>query len=313
MDTLDHDVIVVGAGIAGLSAALMLGRALRDTVVLDTGTPRNRYAHQMHGVLGHDGTNPYDLLSRGRAEVSAYGVPVLDTSAVSVADTGPSIAVTTGDGTTITARRLLLATGVRDALPDIPGLAEGWGRDVLHCPYCHGWEVRGRRLAVLATSPMALHQAQLIRQWSPEVTFFAAGAGPISAADEATLAARGVVVDLRPIRAVVRDATGTMTALQVDGGDQIGVDAVFTAGQLQPIDGTVADLGLDRTEQPFGAFITVDPTGRTSHPRIWAAGNVVNPMANVPISAAAGTMAGSMINADLVTEDFDRAVAEVAR
>ncbi|MBM6621658.1 NAD(P)/FAD-dependent oxidoreductase [Micrococcaceae bacterium RIT802] len=309
--THDFDVIIIGAGAAGLSAAQMLGRSLRSVLVLDTASPRNRLAAHMHGILGGDGLNPRDFLARGRAEVAAYGVQFGTAGASTVAETATGMAVTTTDGTTLTARRLIAATGVRDELPPIPGLAEGWGRDVLHCPYCHGWEVRGSRLGVLATSPMAVHQAHLIRQWSDEVVFLSADAGPVDDAVARTLGSRRVVIEPRRVVEVTRNDAGALTGVRLADGDEVALDAIFTAGQLHPNDAYLDGLGLEREEMPFGSFIHADFTGKTSNPRVFAAGNITSPMANVPISMSAGTMAGSMVNMDLVTEDFDLAAERI--
>lgn len=306
-----HDVIIIGAGAAGLSAALMLGRSLRSTLVLDTGTPRNRFAARMHGILGNDGADPFEFLARGRAEVAGYGVHFGTAGAATVTETSTGITVTDTDGTAHAARRLIAATGIRDELAPIPGLAEGWGSDVLHCPYCHGWEVRGQRLGVLATSPMALHQAQLIRQWSDDVVLFSAGAGPVDDAIAATLAARGVVVEPRRVTDVLRNDAGVLTGVRFADGEETQTDALFTAGELRSNDSYLDALGLDREQTPFGSFITADPTGKTSHRRVWAAGNIVAPLANVPMSMSAGTMTGSMVNMDLVTEDFDMAAGKI--
>ncbi|MGO2004762.1 NAD(P)/FAD-dependent oxidoreductase [Arthrobacter rhombi] len=307
----NYDVIIIGAGAAGLSAALTLGRSLRSTLVLDTGTPRNRFAAGIHGVLGNDGTAPEDFLARGRSEVAGYGVQFGTAAAATVVATDAGITVTDTQGRRHAARRLVAATGISDELPPLPGLAAGWGTDVLHCPYCHGWEVRGQRLGILATSPMALHQAQLIRQWSDDVVLFSAGAGPIDDALATTLASRDVVIDNRQVTGILRNDAGALTGVRMVDGGQRNLDALFTAGELHPQDAYLDGLGLTREQTPCGSFIAAGPTGKTSHPRIWAAGNLVAPMANVPMSMSAGTMAGSMVNMDLVTEDFNHAAQQV--
>jgi Thioredoxin reductase len=309
--THDFDVIIIGAGAAGLSAAQMLGRSLRSVLVLDTASPRNRFAAHMHGVLGGDGLNPRDFLARGRTEAEAYNVQFGTSEATTVTESPTGVAVATSDGSTLTARRLIAATGVRDDLPAIPGLAEGWGRDVLHCPYCHGWEVRGQRIGVLATSPMGLHQAHLLRQWSDDVVFLSADAGPIEDTVVRTLGSRDVVIEPRRVLAVTRNDAGALTGARLEGGEHVALDAIFTAGELHPNDAYLDGLGLDRDELPVGSFIHADFAGKTSNTRVFAAGNITNPMANVPISMSAGTMAGSMVNMDLVTEDFALATERV--
>ncbi len=306
------DAVVVGGGAAGLSAALMLGRARRRTLVIDEGRPRNRFAHEMHGVLGHDGVAPADFLERGRREVRAYGVEVREGARVSRLEAGDrELRVEFEGGRSVTTRALVLATGITDELPAIPGLAEGWGSTVLHCPYCHGWEVRGERLGVLTTSPAGLHQAELVRQWSDDVTVFADGLG--SALDDdarARLAARGVrLVGDRVVEVRARPDGALEARLQGDRTPVV-LDAIFTAGAPRPHDALVRDWGLARTETALGSFLAVDQSGRTSHERVWAAGNVVSPFATVPVSMAAGSMAGAGVNAFLVGEDARRAVGD---
>ena len=304
------DAIVVGGSAAGLSAALMLGRARRRALVIDAGSPRNRFADHMHGVLGHEGTPPSELVRTGRAEVAGYGIEVLDGAVEGVQDAGDRVAVILADGRTEQARALVVATGITDELPDVRGLAQHWGSRVLHCPYCHGWEVRDQRLGVLATSPMALHQARLVRQWSDHVVLFSAALGDLDPEEERRLRARGIDIVTAPVIEVLGEGE-RISGLRTADGRTTEVEAVFTAGVQRPHDGFLAALGLQRTEPPFGlgSFLDVDPTGRTSHPRIWAVGNVVNPMANVPLAIGSGALAGTAVNGALVEEEFDLALA----
>lgn len=303
------DVIIVGGGVAGLSAALTLGRARRRVLVIDAGEPRNRFAAHMHGVLGNEGCDPADLLRRGREELSAYDVTLRAGAVQRVEDADGGLVVHLADGESASARALVAASGLTDELPDIPGLAEQWGAGVLHCPYCHGWEVRGQRLAVLGTSPMSLHQAELIRQWSDRLIFFTAGVGDLDPRVEARLRSRGVGLIETPVVEIVGD-TGRLTGVRLADGRDIALDAVFTALRPRPHDEFLAALELERTESPLGSFIAADPVGgATSHPRVWAIGNVVNPLANVPISIGAGSMTGGMVNMALVTAEFDAATA----
>lgn len=303
----EWDAVIIGGGVAGLSAAQMLGRSRRRTLVIDAGSPRNRFAAHMHGVLGHDGLDPAALLERGRVEARAYGVEIVTGLVVSLSDEGDRIRIEREDGAVATARAVVLATGVRDDLPDIPGLADGWGRTVLHCPYCHGWEVAGQRLAVLATSPMSVHQTQLVRQLSEDVTAFTGAAEPLGDDVAARLRARGVRVVPATARRVEHGENGLTVV--TDDGAETGVDAIFTGG-VPVLDLAFADgLDLQRAETP-GAPLVVDMTGKTSHPRIFAAGNVTAPFANVPVSMGSGSMAGAGANATLTEEDFALAVAD---
>ncbi|WP_309131235.1 bifunctional NAD(P)/FAD-dependent oxidoreductase/class I SAM-dependent methyltransferase [Brevibacterium sp.] len=302
------DVIVVGGGAAGLSAALTLGRSLRRVVVIDSGSPRNRFAAHMHSVLGNEGTDPAALIAQGREEAASYGVQFVDDTVISVQAGERTVTVATAQGA-LTGRALIVATGLTDELPDIPGLAEHWGTNVLHCPYCHGWEVKGTRIGVLGASSMSAHQAQLVRQWTDRLTFFTAGSGALDPELAERLRARDVELIDTPVAEVVSDGQ-RLTGVRLEDGQTIELDAIFTAPRPRPHDEFLAELGLDRVENPVGSFLAVDATGRTSNPRIWAIGNVVNPAANVPISIGGGALTGGVVNMELVTEDFDAAVAE---
>lgn len=309
MTTTETDVLIVGAGSAGLSAALMLARSRRHVIVLDGGAPRNAVAAHMHGVLGRDGWSPLELIATGREEIARYGAVLESQQAVSAEATPDGFAVTLADGSIRMARRLLIAGGLRDELPPIPGLAEYWGHGVAHCPYCDGWEVRDRRLAVLATGSGvgSLHQAQLLRQLSEHVTYFVEGT-ELSAPDLEALVVRGISVETRRIAAVT-SADGELTGLRLHDGAEIPVDAVFVRPTAVPSDDLLRQLAADVTTDADGtAWTVVDPTGRTSIPGVWAAGNVVNPAATVPVSAAAGSTAGAAINADLVADEITSAL-----
>ncbi|WJL96613.1 FAD-dependent oxidoreductase [Microbacterium sp. ET2] len=303
--TNDWDAVIIGGGVAGLSAAQMLGRSRRRTLVIDSGRPRNRFAAHMHGVLGQDGTDPVALLTTGRAEAEAYGVMVVEGTVSAVTDAGDRLHVRREDGSVDTARVAIIATGVRDDLPKITGLAGAWGETVLHCPYCHGWEVAGRRLGVLMTSPMSAHQAQLVRQLSADVTAFTALAEPLDDHVHAAFVARGIRVVAQPVRRV--DRVGTGLALTTEDGIEHRVDALFTGGAPMLNLDFAHSLELSRSEAP-GSPLIADVTGATSHPRVFAAGNAVSPFANVPVSMGSGAMAGAGANARLTEEDVDLAI-----
>ena len=308
MTTNSMDVLIIGGGAAGLSAALTLGRSRRRVLVVDAGEPRNRFAAHMHGVLGQEGVPPGELLARGRAEASAYGVEFAAGAVTSVEEVTGGLRVTADDGAAWTTRAVVLATGIRDELPDLPGLAERWGSSVLHCPYCHGWEVRDTRLGVLATTPFSLHQAELVRQWSERVTVFAGAIGGFPAEAEARLRARGVVIERSPVVGIDGPGVG-IDGVRLADGRTVPIEALFTVAGAQPLDGCVAGLGLTRNETPFGAFLAVDGAGATSHPRVWGVGNVVQPMASVPMAIGAAAFTAATVNAALVSWDFDEAVA----
>lgn len=301
------DAIVIGGGTARLSAALMLGRSRRRVLVVDAGEPRNRFASHMHGILGNDGTDPTELLRRGREELAQYEVTIRPGTVTGIYDDEVNLHLDFADETSASTRALVLATGMTDGLPDIPGIRDFWGMSVLHCPYCHGWEVRGQKLAILGTSEMSLHQAQLVRQWSDQVVFFTAGVDGLTPEVAERLRSRGVELVDTPV-AEVLSAGGKLSGVRLTDGQTIELDAIFVASEARPHDDLLAHFELERTTNPMGSFLATDMTGKTSHPRIWAAGNVSNPGATVPVSMSAGSMAGGMVNMALVTEEFDHAV-----
>jgi thioredoxin reductase len=307
-----YDVVVVGGGAAGLSGALMLGRARRAVVVLDTGAPRNAPAAGVHGLLAREGMAPAELLERGRAEVRGYGGQVVAGEVTTAARDAEGLTVTLADGRSVRGRRLLVTTGLADELPDIPGLRARWGRDVLHCPYCHGWEVRDQAIGVLATGPRAVHQALLFRQLSDDVTVFSHTMPP--AGEEAEqLAARGIrVVDGEVTSLEV--AEDRVVGVRLRDGTVVGRQVLAVSPRMTARAGFLAALGLRPAAHPsgLGEHIPADPTGRTEAPGVWVAGNVTDLAAQVGAAAAAGAVAAAQINADLVAEDTRQAV-EAAR
>lgn len=295
-----YDVVVVGGGPAGLSAALVLGRARRRVAVVDAGAPRNAAAAHMQGFISRDGMPPAELLASARAELAGYDVALVS-ARVSTIDVG--FAVSLGDGRTLDSRRLLIATGAIDVLPDLPGVRERWGRDLLHCPYCHGWEVRDRPLGVLGTHPGAVQHALLVRQWSDDLVFFSHDLD-VADSDRRALDSRGIRIVDGPVSGLVVEEDRLVGVRLVDGRT-IGRVAVFVRTVNRPaatdlLAGIGCDLGAD-------GFVVVDGTGRTSIPGVWAAGNVVDPRAQVITSAGAGSAAAIAINADLVQDDLVRA------
>lgn len=303
LTSMAYDVLIVGGGAAGLSAALVLGRARRRVAVVDAGSPRNAPAAHMQGFLSRDGLPPSELLAIGREEVRGYGVEVIQDAVVGIE---AAFIVRLGGGDVLKARRLLVATGVRDELPEIPGVRERWGRDLLHCPYCHGWEVRDQALGVLGTRPDAVEHALLVRQWSDDVVFFAHTLDLDDCGDaRQRLAARGVSVVAGPVARLVIESD-RLTGVELLDGRVVTRSAVFIRPVNVPhADGLLRRLGCDLDAAGFPA---VDATGRTSIVGVWAAGNVVDPRLQVITSAGAGSVAAIAINADLVREDVELAV-----
>ena len=306
------DAVVIGGGPAGLNGALMLARSRRSVLVIDEGSPRNSPAEAVHGLLGHDGTPPRELMARGRSEVERYGGRVLTGEVAGAERNGDSFSVTLTGDKVVHGRRLLVTTGVVDELPDVPGLRERWGRDVLHCPYCHGWEVRDKAIGVLGGGPRSVHLALLFRQLSNDVVYFSNDA-PSDPDDAKRLEARDI-----------RIAGGKVVSLEIEGdqlagmrlqsGEVVSRDALVISTRLVARGAFLGGLGLTPKEHPsgMGEYIEVDPTGQTEVAGVWAAGNITDPAAQVGGSAAAGAVAGARINADLIEEETLRAVEEYA-
>lgn len=308
-DPAAYDVVVVGGGAAGLSGALMLGRSRRSVLVVDSGEPRNAPASGVHGFLTRDGTSPGALLEAGREEVRGYGVRVLDGRVASAEPADGGFTVTLEDDRRVGARRLLVTTGLVDELPDVPGVRERWGRDVLHCPYCHGWEVRDQPIGVLASGPMAVHQALLFRQLTADLTLFL-HTGPEPTDEEAEqLAALGITVVEGEV-ASLEVHEDRLTGVRLQNGEVISRSAVVVGPRFAARAGMLAGLGLETTAHPsgLGEHVEADAMGLTAVPGVWVAGNVTNPTSQVAGSASAGVMAGAAINADLIAEDTERAV-----
>jgi len=289
------DAIIIGGGSTGLSAALQLGRLRARVLVLDGGEPRNRFAGHMHGVLGRDHTSPLALLADGRRELERYDVPVVNDPATTVAPDADGFVVTTASSTTYRARRLLVATGLRDRLPDIEGLADRWGRAAFSCPFCDGWEHRDQAIGVIATGPEQRHQIMLLRRLTDRLTVLTGGNRPFGPEDLAAMVERGITIDDRPIRRISGDAA----TVELADDDRLDLDVLFARGAPEPFDQPLVDVGAQRGD---GGWFAVDELGRTSVPGVWAAGNVVNPMLNVPATIAAGALAGSAMCGDLLTD-----------
>jgi thioredoxin reductase len=306
--TEGYDVVVIGGGPAGLNGALMLARSRRAVLVIDAGEPRNTPAEGVHGLLGHDGIPPAELLERGRTEVRRYGGQVVPGRVTRAARNGDGFIVELADGRSIGARRLLVTTGLVDELPDLPGVQEGWGRDVLHCPHCHGWEVRDKAIGVLASGPNSIHQALLFRQLSDDVLYFSHRMPPEDGQAQ-QIASRGIRVVNGEV-ASLEVIEHRLTGVRLRDGVLVDRDILVVSTRMVAQAGFLADLGLNPTEHPsgLGEHIKVDPAGLTDVPGVWAAGNVTDLAAQVGTSAAAGAWAAIRINADLVDEETHRAV-----
>ncbi|MFE3329210.1 NAD(P)/FAD-dependent oxidoreductase [Streptomyces sp. NPDC059176] len=297
------DVVVIGGGAAGLSAALNLARVRRSVLVIDAGEPRNAPADDVgaHGILGRDGISPLELLRLGRKEVASYDGRVVSGRVVRIHRDGAQFSVVTEGGYRVRARRVLLATGLIDELPDVPGLAERWGRDVLHCVYCHGWEIRDTPIGVLGS----FHQALLFRQMSEDVTLFRHTEAELAYGEWEQLASLGVAVVDGEVTGLEIDDEDRLAGVRLASGTVVPVRALAVAPRFVARADFLDGLGLTRRGHPTGAGeqLQVDRSGFTGVPGVWAAGNISDVFAGVPAAAAAGVTAAAAIHMDLLTAD----------
>jgi thioredoxin reductase len=303
-----YDVVVIGGGAAGLSAALVLSRARRTVLVVDGGTPRNGPAAHLHGFLSRDGLPPSELLAVGRDEVTGYGGHVVDGAVTELVLFDPAdFQLLLSDGQLVAARRVLVATGLRDELPDIPGLRDRWARDVLHCPYCHGYEVRDQQIGVLGGSPEAVRYAHVVRQWTEDLVYFTSSE-VLTAADRAALAARAIAIVEGTVARVLVEGDH-LSGVEMDDGRVVPRDALFVPPRFVPNSDLLVGLGCELGED---GWVLTGANGQTSVPGAWVAGNVANPRAQLITAAGEGSAAAIAINADLVDEDVRTALADVS-
>lgn len=293
------DVAIIGGSFAGLSAALQLARARRKVTVVDAGEPRNRFAAASHGFLTQDGAKPAEILAQARLQLAAYPtVRMVEGRAEKASGITDAFSITLQEGEELSARRIVLAHGVSDSLPDIPGLAAEWGKRVAHCPYCHGYEFGGGPLGVLAANgEVALHHAMLVREWGP-VTLFLNGVVEPDPAMLQQFEARGVAVERRAVAAVVSGAESL--SVQLADGNAVDIVGLFTQPRSLPSTDIGEQLGCLHVESPFGPILKVDETKQTTVPGVFAAGDIARPAPNVPFAVADGAMAGVAAHRSLV-------------
>ncbi|RUY10673.1 NAD(P)/FAD-dependent oxidoreductase [Mesorhizobium sp. M2A.F.Ca.ET.040.01.1.1] len=270
------DVIIIGGSFAGLAAALQLGRARRKIIVLDTGLQRNRFAGRSHGVLGHDDKPPSDILAAARQQLARYPtIRMVNARADSISGTIDNFSVLTGDGETLSARRLILSYGVVDQMPDVPGFAENWGTSVIPCPYCDGFEVADQHWGLVWSGPQSMNQVRLFHDWTDRLTVFGNGLD-ITPEIRADLAGRKVpLVDGR-ITEIARHGSHGAT-IKLDTGPDVAVDILFAQPRNKPSASLHESLGLVTVNTPTGIALKVDERRETSMPGIYAAGDLANP------------------------------------
>ncbi|RDU97693.1 NAD(P)/FAD-dependent oxidoreductase [Trinickia dinghuensis] len=294
-----YDVIVVGGSFAGLSAAMQLARARRRVCLIDAGRPRNRFASHAHGFFGQDGVPPSEVVAHATAQLLQYPtVSLIKGEARKAYGEAGGFDVDLADGFSVHASRLILATGVRDVLPAVPGIEARWGVSVLHCPYCHGYEVGDRQLGVLATHPLSIHQALLIPDWGP-TTWFTQGIVEPTAEEAAHLHARGVIVERTPVAEIVGAAPG-IDALRLIDGREISIDALFVGARTALTSDLAVQLGCAIDEGPLGPVIRVGDWKETSVAGVFAAGDASSAMTNATFASAAGVAAGVAAHRSLI-------------
>lgn len=295
-----YDAIVVGGSFAGLSAAMMLARARRRMLLIDAGHPRNRFAAASHGFLGQDGAAPAEIMREGLTQLARYpSVDFVHAEALTASLDEAGASLTLSDGAAVRARKLILATGVADDLP-LESMRPRWGVSVLHCPYCHGYEVRDRRLAVIANVPGAAHQALLLPDWGP-TTFYTQVAFAPSPEEAAQLAARGVEIETTPVVDLLGEGAETR-ALRLADGREVPAGAVFTAPRTRMASPLAEQLGCAFADGVTGPYVRVDETQQTNLPGVFAAGDAASQMYNASLASAAGVMAGAAAHRSLVLE-----------
>lgn len=291
----NHDAIVIGGSYAGLSAAMQLARARRRVLVIDAGIRRNRFAAASHGFLGRDGRSPDSIGEEARRQVLAYpDAKCRDATVVDAERTQTGFSVLDAEGRHFRARRLVLATGVVDELPEIEGLASRWGKSVFHCPYCHGYELERGKIGVLATGPMSLHQAMLLPDWG-EVIFFTNDAFAPDESQRGALSARGVVIEPQRIARIVDAAT-----IEMVDGRRFVLDGVFTASRTRVASPIAARLGCEFEEGPLGSFIRTDAFKETSVPGVFACGDAARAAGSIALAVGDGALAGAGAHQSLV-------------
>ena len=306
--TQNYDVAIIGGGAAGLSAAQALGRSLRKVLVIDAGKPRNAPAHAMHNFLSRDGMNPQELLAVGREELENYDVDVVSSTVVDTQRSKKGFELTLANRAPATARRVILAAGLRDILPEIDGVKEHWGNNVLHCPYCHGWEVRGKRLGI-NDSDFAVHQALMFTQWSDSVTLFKSPQRVLNAEETEQLLARGVNIIEGTISSINGTKDSLSTAVLTDGR-QYPLEALVIMPAMEADISAVCSLELKVSQHPVTAvpYVEVDGAGQSKVPGLWIAGSLADPKQQVIMAAAHGLAVGAAVNADLMAEETRVAV-----
>lgn len=294
-----YDVNVIGGSYAGMAAALQLARARRRVLVIDSDTRRNRFAETSHGLLGQDGRSPSEMANEAKAQLLKYPtVTWLDGEAESAEQCPDGFTVSTRDKQS-SARRLILATGINDQLPEIPGLQERWGKSVFHCPYCHGYELDQGKIGVIATGPASMHQALLIPDWGP-TTFLTNNCFTPDATQQNHLAARSVTLETTAITKVNDHAS-----IELDDGRVLEFAGLFVASHTRPTGPLAQQLGCELDESTTGFHVKTDEFKQTTTPGVFACGDLARVSGSVTFAISDGVLAGLAAHRSLIFDDLD--------
>jgi thioredoxin reductase len=296
---MQYDAIIIGGSFAGLSAGMYMARARRSVCIIDTGSPRNRFAAHSHGFFAQDGSEPGAMLATARSQIAAYpGVAFIKGEAISATGETDGFSVRLATGEVLESARLVLAFGISDELPAIPGLAERWGKSVLHCPYCHGFEFSGQRMGVLYVSQRSIQQAILVAEWGP-TTLYLNGASEPDDASLAELQKRGVAIERAQVKAL-HGQGAQLSAIELINGRTSGVDALYLGPPTRLNSEIAQQLGCELDEGTFGSIIRTDDSKMTTVSGVYAAGDITRSVHNVTWASADGVTAGMAVHRSLV-------------
>lgn len=300
MDT-QFDVIIVGGSYSGLSAAMALGRALRKVLVIDSGNPCNKQTPHSHNFLTNDGKTPKEIASLAKQQVRHYGtVRFLDGFARVGTKTNKGFTIQTEAGELFTSRKLIFATGIKDSMPPIPGFAESWGISVLHCPYCHGYEVRNQTTGILADGDTGVELSSLISNWTKDLTLYTNGPSSLSDQQRAKLEKHTIGIVEKAIDRLDH-SEGYISNIIFKNGSKAPAKAIYARLPFVQHSSIPQELGCELTQD---GFIKIDPAQRTSVQGLYACGDNTTKMRTVANAVSMGTTTGFMVNKELIEEDF---------
>ncbi|SDZ23122.1 MULTISPECIES: NAD(P)/FAD-dependent oxidoreductase [Rhodonellum] len=300
-DSEYFDAIIIGGSYAGLSAAMALGRALRNVLILDSGLPCNRQTPHSHNFITQDGEKPSIIAQKAKAQVLKYStVKFLDALAVSGTNSHNGFKITTQTGESFKAKKLIFATGVKDIMPEIIGFAECWGISVIHCPYCHGYEVKGEKTGVLANGDFAFHYAQLIRNWTKELTIFTNGKSSMTAEQTDKITRHNIPIIEKEI-AYLKHKNGAVEQIVFKDNSTFELKAIYSRPEFEQHCKIPETLGCEFTEQ---GLLKVDMFQKTNVKNVFACGDNVSPMRSISNAVSVGNIGGAMVNNALIEEEF---------